>query len=488
MLRILLQKNNWLRYVIAGIVSLSLYIGLYHIITVEGADNNPRFMMLRLEDIGPGGYYSTPEGLGKLRAVFDYLHQQHVHYSMAVIPRWINISQDGKRYDRAIDQLDNDYIQAFDRVLREAVEHGGSIGMHGYTHQVGDVYREDGHQASGIGNEFNVVDMPETATTAFAEQRVQEGYRRFRLANLSPHFWEAPHYHTTPEQDKVFRSYFGLFYQPDVTIDSNPPAAQYINVLNKGFGNTSFGNVYVPTTLSYIPSGKDEKFILNQMGKTERINSFFYHPFLEFSHLVPVVDDWGEQMLKDGIPQYQYAGENKSVLQRLITQIHLKGYPFYSIHDYVPFTPSVSLKVGSTKSTLVQIGNVAGRNQDDIVTWDKKTSNLSVIQAQYKGLRNENQPAPQVWASLPYTDGSSFTLNRMNDRNKKGLWVVRPSGKLESYSSNGTSFTRQQIWTIPAKRWYDLYELRQPNGDCILAGQSQDRSQLLGVYMHGWES
>ncbi len=224
---------------------------------------------------------------------------------------------------------------------------------------------------------------------------------------------------------------------------------------------------------------------LIKWGKQERINSFFYHPFLEFSHLVPVVDDEGEQILNDGIPQYQYAGENKSVLQRLIAQIHLKGYPFYSIHDYVPFTPSVSLKIGSTKSKLVQIGNVAGKNQDDIVTWDQKTSNLSVIQAQYDGLRNENQPAPRVWASLPYTDGSSFTLNGMNDTNKKGLWVVRPSGKLESYSSNGTSFVQQQIWTIPAKRWYDLYELRQSNGDCILAGQSQDRSQLLGVYMHG---
>ncbi|MGO4272922.1 FG-GAP repeat domain-containing protein, partial [Paenibacillus sp. TAF58] len=172
------------------------------------------------------------------------------------------------------------------------------------------------------------------------------------------------------------------------------------------------------------------------------------------------------------------------VLQRLVTQIQLKGYPFYSIHDYIPFTPSVSLKVGSTKSKLVQIGNVTGKNQDDIVTWDKKTSNLSVIQAQYDGLRNENQPAPRAWASLPYTDGSAFTLNDMNDRNKKGLWVVRPSGKLESYSSNGSSFAQQQIWTIPAKRWYDLYELRQSNGDCILAGQSQDRSQLLGVYLH----
>lgn len=488
MWRILLQKHTWLRYLIAGMLSLSLFLGLYHMITVEGADNNPRFIMIRLEDIGPGGYYSTPEGLGKLRAVFDNLHQQRVLFSMAVVPRWINIQADGTRYDRSIDQLDESYIQSFDKVLRDAVQNGGSIGMHGYTHQVGDVRRDDGHQASGLGNEFNVVDSPETATAAFAEQRVREGYRRFRQAGLSPHFWEAPHYHTTPEQDKVFRSYFGLFYQPDVTINANPPAAQYQNTLNKGYGNSSLGNVFVPTTLSYIPSGKDEKFILNQMGKTERIHSFFYHPFLEFSHLVAVEDETGEQVMKDGIPLYQYAGENKSVLQRLITQIYLKGYPFYSIHDYVPFAPAHRVKVGNSKTTLVQTGEVTGRKQNDIVTWNKKTSTISVIQGEYKELRNDNQPKLQVWASVPYADGSAFTLNSMNDRNNKGLWVVRPGGELESYASNEHTFAKKQIWTIPAHRWYDLYELRQPNGDCILAGQSLDRSQLLGVYLSGGEA
>ncbi|SDN72991.1 hypothetical protein SAMN04487897_104223 [Paenibacillus sp. yr247] len=487
-MRILLQKSTWLRFMIAAMVSCGLFIGLYHIMTVEGADNNPRFMMIRLEDIGPGGYYGSLEGLGKLRAVLDYLNQQHVHYSMAVVPRWINIMADGTRYDRSIDQLDNRYIQSFDTVLREAIEHNGTIGMHGYTHQAGDVRREDGHHASGVGNEFNVSDMPETATVAFAENRVKEGLKRFRKAGITPHFWEAPHYHTTPEQDKVFRSYFGLFYQPDVTLNPNPPAAQYENVLNKGYGNPSLGNVFVPTTLSYIPYGKDEKFILNQMGKTERINSFFYHPFLEFSHLEPIVDELGEPVMKDGIPAYQYAEENKSVLQRLVTQIHLKGYPFYSINDYVPFTPAGRLKIGSTKSTLVQIGSVTGRSQMDIVSWDKKTANMSVMQGQYQALRNDSQPAQQVWASVPYTDGSAFTLNSRNDRTKKGLWVVRPTGKLESYTSSGSAFARDQIWTIPANRWYDLYELRQTNGDCVLAGQSQDRSQLLGVYLHGSEA
>ncbi|NQX67727.1 DUF2334 domain-containing protein [Paenibacillus alba] len=482
-----IQKNTWFRYVIAGMVSFGLFLGLYHIMTVEGADNNPRFMMIRLEDIGPGGYYSTLEGIGKLRAVLSYLNEQNVHYSLAVIPRWKNIMPDGTRYDRSIDQLDNSYIQSFDKVLGEAAQSNGTIGMHGYTHQVGDERREDGHQASGIGNEFNVPDVPETMTAAFALNRVKEGLLRFQAAGFTPHFWEAPHYHTTPEQDKVFRSYFGLQYQPDTNINSNPPFAQYENVINTSNGIPSFGNVYVPTTLSYIPSGKDEKFILNQLGKIERINSFFYHPFLEFSHLEPVLDEWGSPVVKDGIPAYQYMHDNKSVLQKLITQLHQKGYPFYSIHDYIPFTPAQRLKIGSAKSTLVQVGHVTGRSEADIVSWDKKTGNIAVTQGKFSAIRNESQPTPQTAATIPYVDGSAFALNSRDNKRKEGLWVVTPTGKLEAYSSSANGFTKKQSWKIPANRWYDLYELRQPNGDCILAGQSIDRSQLLGVYVHGNE-
>ncbi|MBP1967798.1 DUF2334 domain-containing protein [Paenibacillus aceris] len=482
-----LQKNGWLRYGIAGLVSCGLFLGLYHMMTVEGADNNPRFMMFRLEDIGPGGYYSSLEGLGKLRAVLTFLDEQQVHFSMAVVPRWINITAEGARYDKSIDQLDDSYIQAFNKVIKDASEHRATIGMHGYTHQAGEVHREDGHQASGIGNEFNVSDLPETSTTAFAESRVKEGLARFRKAGITPHFWEAPHYHTAPEQDKVFRSYFGLQYQPDVTIDPNPPVARYENIVNKGYGNSSLGSVYVPTTLSYIPNGKDEKFILNQLSVAGRIYSFFYHPYLEFSHLEPTLDEYGVPVIQDGIPSYHYEGDNKSVLQRLITQIHGKGYPFYSIHDYVPFTPAERVKVGISKTTQVQIGTVSGRDQMDIVTWDKQAGAVSVVEGQFKELRNDRQPASRPWAAIPYSDGSAFSLNSRIDDKKKGLWIVRPTGKLEAYASTGSSFKRSQEWPIPANRWYDLYELRQPNGDCILAGQSQDRSKLLGIYLHKGE-
>ncbi|TXK76946.1 DUF2334 domain-containing protein [Paenibacillus sp. N3.4] len=483
-MRISLYKQIWFRYVIAGMVSLCLFISLTRMITVEGADNNPRFIMMRLEDIGPGGYYSTLEGIGKLRATLEYLHQQHVQFSLAVIPRWKNVMTDGTLYDRSIDQIDEPYIQAFNKVLQNAAQMSGTVGMHGYTHQVGDERREDGQQASGIGNEFNIADRPETTTTTFAQNRLEEGYKKFRIAGLTPHFWEAPHYHTNPEQDNVFRSYFGLLYQPNTALNPNPTTAQYENIVNKGYGHSSLGNVFVPTTLSYIPNGKDEKFILNQIGKIERIHSFFYHPFLEFNYLSPVVDEMGNALIRDGIPEYTYPAENKSILQKLIAQMRVKNMPFYSIHDYVPFTPAERITVGTSKSVLVQIGNVTGRGQSDIVKWDKKNATMSVIQGQYRELRNEVQPVPKVWASIPYAEGSAFTLNSMDDSNKQGLWIVRPNGKLESYTSNGSDFVKKQSWKIPNSRWYDLYELRQPNGDCVLAGQSQDQSQLQGLYLH----
>jgi hypothetical protein len=484
-MRFYLQQYKWLRYLITCLFSFSLFLGLYHIITVEGADSNPRFVMIRLEDIGPGGYYSSLEGLGKLRAVFEYLHQKNVRFSMAVIPRWINLMPDGTRYDRSLDQKDEPYIQSFAMLLHQAVQAGGTLGMHGYTHQVGDVRREDGHHASGIGNEFNVSGLEETATASFAEQRVKEGIRVFHQAGLFPHFWEAPHYHTSPLQDQVFSSYFGLMYQPYVAVNANPAGAQYQNELNQGFGSPTWGAVYVPTPLTYIPSNKDEKVILNQIGKTNRVNSFFYHPFLEFSQLIPVVDSSGNPVIRDGLPEFQYTDENKSNLQKLIAQIRSKGYSFYSIHDYIPFSPAHRVKVGNGNDALVQVGDVTGRGPADLVTWEKKTGNISVIAGQVgEQLRNEAQPEPKVWTTIAGTEGSAFTLNDTNGDGKKGLWVVNPSGKLESYFSNGNRFILNHKWTIPTNRWLDAYELRQPNGDCVIAGQSQDRSQLLGVYLH----
>ncbi|MCD9577569.1 DUF2334 domain-containing protein, partial [Flavobacterium soyae] len=106
-----------------------------------------------------GGDYGSLEGLGKLRAVFDYIASERIPFHVAVIPRRFMLGEDGAWTEMGIDDPDPDEVTAqFARLLRDAQESGGVLGMHGYTHQYGETAREDGGQNSGTGNEFKVKD------------------------------------------------------------------------------------------------------------------------------------------------------------------------------------------------------------------------------------------------------------------------------------------------------------------------------------------
>lgn len=455
-------------------------------ITVQGEQSDPRMVLLRLEDVGPGGQYETEESLGKLRAVLDNLNKKHVRYQIGVIPRWINYLPDKTVYNRQLDQLNDPYIQAFNRILRSAVQSGATIGMHGYTHQIGDVRREDGQQESGVGNEFNAADMPETLTPEFAKTRIEEGLNVFRAAGLRPEFWETPHYHETAEQSSVFAHYFGLQYE-NVVENANQPYAQYRSERLKtslNLPNAGLGAVYVPTPFSYIPYNKDEKLIVNQLGR-KKLPSFFYHPFLEFKTLIPVLDEKGMPVIQDGLPLYKYPDKDKSNLQKLIASLYEKEYSFYSIHDYVPFTPSHSTMLSSGRAFDVQFGDVTGGRQADSVAWNSASGNVIVRQANYRGYRCDEQPDPEVWLNRPRGKGDFFTLLDDNQDGRKDLWIVRSSGKIEAYHSTGTYFEYYRSWNVKlAGEWAEIYPLRLPNGDWMIAGTSLDSKQLYGLYLH----
>jgi hypothetical protein len=103
---------------IAMLLIGSLFIGEAR--SVSGEDGNPKFVLLRLEDIGPGGQFDTIEKVGQLRAVLDYLREQKVPVQLAVIPRWLNFSVDGSKYDQSVNAAESEYMAAFRRVLLEA--------------------------------------------------------------------------------------------------------------------------------------------------------------------------------------------------------------------------------------------------------------------------------------------------------------------------------------------------------------------------------
>ncbi|WP_248930336.1 DUF2334 domain-containing protein [Paenibacillus hamazuiensis] len=478
------RRSRWMRY-IAAMTTVSLLFTAVHIITVEGGSNMPKFVIMRLEDIGPGGQYGSVEQLGKLRAVLELLQKNNAAYHLAVIPRWIDYPADGSRYDVSLDQTNNPYVQAFDRLLQQSVQSGAVLGMHGYTHQVGSVRRDDGHHESGIGNEFNENNMEETTTAAFAYPRLQEGLRILEAAGFQPTFWEAPHYRSTAEQDAMFRNYFGLNYQAEVQAHRGAPAAFYMNERNTGYGVSTLGAAYVPTPFDYIAYNKDEKVILDRLGKSDNINSFFYHPFLEFKHLIPVTDSEGNPVIRDGLPEYVYPAQDKSNLQKLLAGLKAKGYRFYSIHDYVPFTPAHSVTVGSAKEAKLAVGDVTGDRQTDIVRWDTVTGDVTVTACDFKKRRNAEQTAPQRWTNIKYQSGAAMALSDTVTQGSRDLYVAQPDGRLLRYASDGSGFVFAQSWTIPPLSWGKLTVQTQPNGDVLLFGLSKDNMQLNGLLRSG---
>ncbi len=171
----ILQRHRWLRFAVT-VVLIIIMLPLSQIITVQGEAGNPKFVMLRLEDIGPGGQYDSLENVGKLRTVLEYLSEHGVVYHLAVVPKWIHFTEQGQRMERSLDQLSDPYIRSFNKLLAQAVQSGASLGLHGDTHQAGDTVRQDGHHETGIGNEFYVPDLAETSTPEFADRRIKEGW------------------------------------------------------------------------------------------------------------------------------------------------------------------------------------------------------------------------------------------------------------------------------------------------------------------------
>ncbi|MEF3303903.1 DUF2334 domain-containing protein [Paenibacillus sp. GYB003] len=459
---------------------MAVFILLYalYLVPAVGNDNMPKQILLRLEDVGPGGQYGTVEQLGKLRAVLRLLERNGVRYQIAVIPRWVNVSKDGSRYDVSIDRTDDEYVRAFDSLLRMAERDGAVLGMHGYTHQVGDAYRNDGQQESGGGNEFYIPDVKETMTTAYASMRVEQGAETFRRAGFFPYFWEAPHYHTLPEQDAVFRNYFGLHFQANVQINRNALYPQYSTERNTGYGAPSLGAVYVPTPLSYIPYNRDVDIITNQLGKSDKLPALFFHPFLEFKHLLPVTDEEGNPLLEDGLPLYDYPAEAKSPLQKLLPRLADKGYRFMSLTDFIPFVPAHSVKVGNGKEGAVELEDVNGDGQSDIVDWDKSKNEVNVTEGRFRGLRNEAAPPPKVWCKLKYEKGDVWTMLDDDGDGRADLWVMRANGTIESYRSKGNEFVFSRSWKKSKQGWTQMMALRKTGGEWVIAGEAADGSQL----------
>lgn len=280
--------------------------------------------LIRLEDMGPGGYYDTPENLEKLTAVARLLHSKNVPFQAAVIPRFVD---PGRGKDCSIGDPTNPAAQRFAAMLRGWGDLGVSLGMHGYTHQFGRSVSGEGYEFAYPGcKEDCPPDDPKIASENLELMPQTHAWRRFRMslfsfhaAGLQPDWFETPHYAASDVQRRILEACSWLLHEDN---PDRPGCRQITSRPSKSvFGKT----YYVPTPLGYVGGASIEQDISRIMRESETygrsdLASFFYHPYLEFPYI---------RLRTDSSSSYSM----QSPLHRLIRHFKSNGHVFVSIRS-----------------------------------------------------------------------------------------------------------------------------------------------------------
>lgn len=262
--------------------------------------------LIRLEDIGLNSEPYCNNYFEKLRIICDYLNKKKIPYHIAWIPRYMipNLKMDN-------DPLVKNNFQIAEMVysLDFFSANGGIIGLHGYTHQLGN-------SESGLGFEFG---RYEPSTTIFRE-KVKKAIETADFLDIPINFFEVPHYEITPKQNKIAEEYFKILYYP--FNDYGPNKADLTKPQLSPYNHSSY---YISTPLNYIPGGKED-ITLSKLKNADinNMGSVFFHPYLEDKYISLTEDS-------NGTPNFIY--EDNSTLKKLITLLEEKGFKIIKVTD-----------------------------------------------------------------------------------------------------------------------------------------------------------
>lgn len=264
-------------------------------------NNNSKIALMRLEDISPGGYYSDSVNLEKLRIISDLLASRGVTFHIAWIPRHIDPSSG---YDCDPASNNSLYASEFIYTLDYLINHGGIVGLHGYTHQ----YKKS---RTGEGYEFfSTTELKVPSSPKYARKRIEKSIESANTLGIKYYFFECPHYAASPNQLKEIEKYFQYIYQPNL---------DYNIKTNNGLVIKQNNVYYVPTPLGYYSKGNNITDKLNMISD-KTLASFFFHPMIEFKYINLKEND-----------EYEYS--NESPLHNIVDAFEKKGYKFESISN-----------------------------------------------------------------------------------------------------------------------------------------------------------
>lgn len=269
--------------------------------------------LIRIEDVGPN---TDPAAI---RAIADMLWAEGVPFSLATYPyyRDPNGAHAGEPVSfRLVDVPD--LVDA----LRYAQDRGGTIVMHGYTHQYGTAPNPY-HGASGADYEFYTAHVdtrnnvrldgpvPEDSRR-WAAERLAVGRAEFVRAGLpDPGIFEFPHYTASGVDYQAVHAMFGVRYDHGTYFAGLCPGGRCSTTGTPGTEGMFqqyfpypvrdvYGSVVIPENLGNIseeynnnPARTAEDIIAAAEAMTvvdDGVASAFFHPFLPLPELAKVVD------------------------------------------------------------------------------------------------------------------------------------------------------------------------------------------------------
>ncbi|WP_353847799.1 DUF2334 domain-containing protein [Clostridium sp. CH2] len=270
------------------------------------SSENTQIGLIRFEDVCVTSQGYDKNYFENLRIIGEYMNEKNIPYHIAWIPRYKNPNF----------KIDNDPLTKNNFEIAEMVytldylkNNNGIIGLHGYTHQLGNC-------ESAAGFEFGKF---EPSTDVFKE-KIEKAIETASYLDIPIDFFEVPHYEITPEQNKIAEEYFKILYYPfnDYGIDKADLKKPQLSPYNNS-------SLYISTPLDYIAEGKED-ICLDRIKNSDISNmgSVFFHPSLE-NAFISLNED------SDGYPYFSY--DDNSILKRLVNILEEKGFKMIKVTD-----------------------------------------------------------------------------------------------------------------------------------------------------------
>ncbi|MEW5895735.1 MAG: DUF2334 domain-containing protein [Candidatus Omnitrophota bacterium] len=255
--------------------------------------------MVRLEDVG---FLTYPENMETLS---DYFQTQNIPFSIALIPHYLDPNgayNDGVPMDVALAESAELLFS-----LQYAVARGGSILMHGFTHQYSNIPNQY-TAVSGDDFEFwlTTANTPVTEDSVeWAQQRIQSGIDEMFFVGITPFAFEFPHYQGSPKSYQAAGNLFPTRYErsfyytsdtPQLNLAAEDPnrdfaAGQFFpyvilkdyygkRVLPENLGNIEYDISHIDPTSNVVYTWQDLATNADfALTVRDGFASFFFHPF-----------------------------------------------------------------------------------------------------------------------------------------------------------------------------------------------------------------